>query len=66
MKTEDGFCKSPMNLKNWRPATIDIDDISISDKYKYLGTILTPKLSCGEQISYIRRKSGFLLVKLYP
>ncbi len=36
------------------------------EKYKYLGNILTPKLTCGEQISYIKRKTGFIFVKLYP
>ena len=32
--------------------------VPICDKYKYLGPILTPKLTCGEQI-FIKRKSGF-------
>ena len=43
-----------------------IEGVPICEKYKYLGTILTPKLGCGEQISFIKRKSGYLLVKLYP
>ena len=48
------------------PAKATIEGVPICEKYKYLGTILTPKLECNEQISYIKRKAGFLLVKLYP
>ena len=48
------------------PARNSIEGVPICEKYKYLGTILTPKLTCGEQISYIKRKAGYLLVKLYP
>lgn len=48
------------------PAQKDIEGVPICEKYKYLGTILTPKLTSGEQINYIRRKSTHLLVKLYP
>ena len=48
------------------PSKADIEGVPICEKYKYLGTILTPKLDCSEQISFIKRKAGFLLVKLYP
>ena len=48
------------------PSRPEIEGVPICDKYKYLGTILTPKLECSEQISFIKRKAGFLLVKLYP
>ena len=48
------------------PSKPEIEGVPICEKYKYLGTILTPKLECSEQISFIRRKAGFLLVKLYP
>ena len=52
--------------RKWLSAQNDIDGIPICEKYKYLGTILTPKLTCDEQISHIKRKSAYLLVKLYP
>ena len=48
------------------PSRISLEGVPICEKYKYLGTILTPKLTCGEQISFIKRKSAFLFVKLYP
>ena len=35
-------------------------------QYKYLGTILTPKLSLGEQMAFINRKSAHIFSKLYP
>ena len=47
-------------------AKATIEGVPICEEYKYLGTILTHKLECNEQISYIRRKAGFLLVKLSP
>jgi len=46
--------------KKYTPTSNTIEGVPICDKYKYLGTILTPKLDCSEQISYIRRKAGFL------
>ena len=48
------------------PARNTIKGVPICEKYKYLGTILTPKLESSEQISFIKRKAGFLYVKLYP
>jgi len=43
------------------PSKADIEGVPICEKYKYLGTILTPKVDCSEQISFIKRKAGFLL-----
>jgi len=40
--------------------------VPICSKYKYLGTFLTPKLTCGEQIAFRKRKSAHIFVKLYP
>ena len=48
------------------PSSHDFEGVPICEKYKYLGTILTPKLDCAEQIAFIKRKFGYLLVKLYP
>jgi len=48
------------------PAKATIEDVSICETYKCLGTILTPKLELNELILYIKRKAGFLLVKLIP
>ncbi len=43
-----------------------IRGIPYCEQYKYLSTILTPKLSCRAQISYIKKKSAHLFTKLYP
>jgi hypothetical protein len=40
--------------------------IPVCQKYKYLGTWLTPKLSCVPQIDHIKKKSAHLYTKLYP
>ena len=61
-----GKGKVRTNINKLIPAISSVEGVPICDKYKYLGTILTPKLICGEQISFIRRKSGFIFVKLYP
>ena len=52
--------------RKWIPAQKEIEGVPICEKYKYLGTILTPKLTCGEQIAHIRKKSAHIYVKLYP
>jgi hypothetical protein len=52
--------------RKWIPAQKEIEGVPICEKYKYLGTILTPKLTCGEQIAHIRRKSAHIFVQLYP
>ena len=58
--------KNPKKDNKWTPTQIEIEGVPICEKYKYLGTILTPKLTCGEQIAFIRRKSAYIFVKLYP
>ena len=50
----------------WIAEQKEIEGIPICEKYKYLGTMLTPKLTCGEQIAQINRKSAFTFTKLYP
>ena len=61
---KDGANKK--KVKNWTPVQKEVEGVPICEKYKYLGTILTPKLTCGEQISFIRRKSAYVFIKLYP
>ena len=61
--------KNESDIKNsnkWSPTQLEIDGVPICEKYKYLGTILTSKLTCGEQIAFIKRKSAHIYVKLYP
>ena len=48
------------------PAQKEVESVPICEKYKYLGTILTPKLTSGEQIAHISKKSTHIFVKLYP
>jgi len=43
-----------------------IEGVSICEKYKISRYNFNPRLECNEQISHIKKKSGFLLVKLYP
>jgi len=64
----DKNAKKPRKVprKKLVPTQESIEGVPICEKYKYLGTILTPKLTSGEQINYIKRKSTHLLVKLYP
>ena len=50
----------------WIPEQDAIKGIPICKSYKYLGTHLTPKLSCGPQIGYIKKKTSHLFTKLYP
>ncbi len=52
--------------RKWVVHGKSIRGIPYCEQYKYLGTILTPKLSCGAQISYIKKKSAHLFTKLYP
>ena len=56
----------PKKNNKWSPTQVEIDGIPICEKSKYLGTILTSQLTCGEQIASIKRKSAHILVKLYP
>ena len=55
-----------MRKNKWSPTQAEINGVPICEKYKYLGTILTSKLTCGEQIAFIKRKSAHIFVKLYP
>jgi hypothetical protein len=50
----------------WVAAGSGVYGIPVCQKYKYLGTWLTPKLSCSPQINHIKMKSAHLFTKLYP
>ena len=52
--------------KKWIPARKEIEGVPICEAYKYLGTVMTPKLTCGKQIAYIRKKAAHIYFKLYP
>jgi hypothetical protein len=52
--------------KEWVATSTEIQGIPIVSKYKYLGTHLDSKLTIQAQIDFIRQKSNFLFVKLYP
>ena len=45
-----------INHYSWKLSTNNIMGIPICEQYKYLGTILTPKLSCEPQIKHIKKK----------
>jgi len=51
---------------NWIPTENSIQGVPICSKYKYLGTWLDNKLSCGPQIAHIKKKSAHLYTKLFP
>ena len=55
-----------VKVKEWVPTTKEIQGVPILSKYKYLGTYFDCKLTLQEQLSFIRKKSCSLLVKLYP
>ena len=66
MKLQTKTKKNGKKTKTWIPAKYDIAGIPICDKYKYLGTWLTPKLTCEPQISKIQIKAARLYTKLFP
>lgn len=51
---------------DWIPSQKTIKGVPLCKSYKYLGTHLTPKLSSGPQIGYIKKKAAHLFSKLYP
>jgi len=50
----------------WVPAVKDVLGIPVCERYKYLGTILTPKLSLDVQLKEIKRKAIFIQAKMFP
>ena len=66
MKLLKGNLQDTKTNNHWVPTQVEIEGVPICSKYKYLGTFLTPKLTCGEQIAFIKRKSAHIFVKLYP
>ena len=51
---------------NWVPSREDILGVPICKEYKYLGTILSPKLTAKPQTNYIKKKSAHIYTKLFP
>ena len=58
--------KVKLTHRNWIPSTSHFKGIPVCQKYKYLGTWLTPKLNIGPQLGHIKKKSAHLFIKLYP
>lgn len=56
----------PKNTGKWVPAQEVIRGVPICSEYKYLGSILTPKLSCDAQSRQIRKKGAYFCTRLYP
>lgn len=50
----------------WSPGQKSILGVPLCTKYKYLGTWLDNKLTCGPQINYIKKKAAHLFTKLFP
>ena len=67
---KDNTCNSgetdTRTFRNLIPTTRSIEGIPICPQYKYLGTWMNTKLTCGPQIQQIKKKASFLFVKLYP
>ena len=55
-----------INHHQWVPDVKDVMGVPVCTEYKYLGTILTPKLCCTPQTKFIKRKAAHLQVKLGP
>ena len=53
-------------MQEWTPALKEIKGVPLQAKYKYLGTYLDSKLTMSTQLNFIRKKTNFLFVKLYP
>ena len=66
MKLLKGNLQDTKTNNRWVPAQVEIEGMPVCSKYKYLGTFRTPKLTCGEQIAFIKRKSAHIFVKFYP
>ena len=64
--TSKNELKKPGDIRKWESAQDQIKGIPICSEYKYLGTILNPKLSCDPQKRHIRKKAAFMYTKLYP
>ena len=50
----------------WKPVRKEFKEIPICPKYKYLGTWMDSKLTCGPQIAHIKKKAAHLYVRLDP
>jgi len=49
----------------WKPTEDCIGGIPLCERYKYLGTWMDSKLTCGAQIYHIKKKAAHIFVKLY-
>jgi len=54
------------NNKSWTPTQMLLKGIPLCNKYKYLGTWLESKLTCGSQIGQIKKKSAHIFIQMYP
>ena len=50
----------------WIPTRKDICGIPICEQYKYLGTILNPKLMFNPQVCHIKKKSAPFIFEIIP
>jgi len=70
MKLEKGNGSSSGGLSvecmQWVPRVKEIEGVPVCESYKYLGTILTPKLSFIHQIKAIKKKATYIRTRLYP
>ena len=65
LKNLQGNTKKEKALSDWTVSQKSIQGIPLCKSYKYLGTFLTSKLSCGSQIGYIKKETAHLFIKLY-
>ena len=65
LKSLQGNRKKEKAMSDWTVSQKSIQGIPLCKSYKYLGTFLTSKLSCGPQIGYIKKKTAHLFTKLY-
>jgi len=65
-KNKDAKSGAKTGKQEWIPSQETFGGIPICSKYKYLGTWLNSKLTCGPQIRHIRKKAAHLFTKLYP
>ena len=66
MRLKKSHRKDAKPTSEWVPTRKDIEGVPLVNKYKYLGYYLDCKLTLKTQLEFIRRKSDFLFVKLYP
>ncbi len=66
---KSGILELLPRMGNYRPRYKNIDTmegIPFTTSYKYLGTWITSKMSMKPQLDHIRKKTDFIVNKLYP